>query len=504
MSVKFSLLIPLLLSGTALAQSTGTFTPTGNMTVARSDHRATLLPNGKVLITGGDVLNAKTDLALSSAELYDPAAGVFATTGDMCVPRVGHSATLLSSGKVLIAGGQDDHFHELSTAELYDPSTGTFTPTGSMTAARTAHTATLLNNGQVLMTGGFTVPAGGRFSVQLESAELYDPATGSFIPTGAMNAARVGHTATLLGNGKVLIVGGTEQFLSAEIYDPADGTFNPVGGVVNAPIWNGATIWCATPDSATLLPNGNVLFTFSCSDDADYLQDTEHISALYSPLTATFSRGADITQGYVRTATLLGDGTVLTAGQNYTFYDSPTLTSHADLYNFAGGTFSATGSLFSGRVFHTATLLPDGTVLLAGGRVPADGLNPPWQCTAAAELYHPAMLTPSPVLYSLPGATQGVIWHAATGYVASPNNPAVAGEVLSMYTSNLIEGAVIPPQVAIGGRLAEVLYFGDAPGYPGYSQVNFRVPAGVASESDVSVRLTYLGRSSNAVTIAVQ
>jgi uncharacterized protein (TIGR03437 family) len=160
--------------------------------------------------------------------------------------------------------------------------------------------------------------------------------------------------------------------------------------------------------------------------------------------------------------------------------------------------------MISGRIFHTATLLPDGTVLLAGGRVPADRLNPPWLCTATAEIYHPAVLTASPVLYSLPAATQGAIWHAATGQVASPNNPAVAGELLSMYTSNLIEGGMIPPQVAVGGRLAEVLYFGDAPGYPGYSQVNFRVPAGVASGPGVSVLLTYLGRPSNAVTIAVQ
>lgn len=418
--------------------------------------------------------------------------------------ELGTPRPLLSTGQVLIAGGQDDHFVELSTAELCDPSTGTFSATGTMTAARSAHTATLLTNGQVLMTGGFTVPPSGKFSAQLDSAELHDPSTGTFIPTVGMSASRVGHTATMLTDGRVLIVGGTQQFLSAEMYNPADGTFNPVGGVVNAPIWNGATIWCATPDSATLLPNGNVLFTFSCWDDGDYLQDTEHITAVYDSLTATFSRAADITQGYVRTATLLGDGTALTAGQNYTSYDSPMLTSHADVYDPVSGTFSITGTMISGRVFHTATLLPDGTVLVAGGRVPAEGLNPPWQCTAAAEIYHPAMLTPSPVLYSLPGATQGVIWHAATGEVASSNNPAVAGEVLSLYTSNLIEGAVIPPQLAVGGRPAEVLYFGDAPGYPGYSQVNFRVPAGVPSGPRVSVRLTYLGRPSNAVTIAVQ
>jgi uncharacterized protein (TIGR03437 family) len=110
------------------------------------------------------------------------------------------------------------------------------------------------------------------------------------------------------------------------------------------------------------------------------------------------------------------------------------------------------------------------------------------------------------VLFSLAGdgQSQGDIWHAATGQIAAANNPAVAGEALSMYTTNLVHGGVMPPQIAIGGRLAEILFFGDAPGYPGYFQVNFRVPSGVAPGSAVSVHLTYLGRPSNEVTIAAQ
>jgi uncharacterized protein (TIGR03437 family) len=116
------------------------------------------------------------------------------------------------------------------------------------------------------------------------------------------------------------------------------------------------------------------------------------------------------------------------------------------------------------------------------------------------------VLIPAPALFSLTadGRGQGAIWHASTGQIASTNDPAAAGEVLSMYTTHLAEGSVIPPQVAIGSRLAEILFFGDAPGYPGYYQVNFRMPAGVAPGPAVPVRLTYLTRPSNEVTIGAR
>jgi uncharacterized protein (TIGR03437 family) len=155
------------------------------------------------------------------------------------------------------------------------------------------------------------------------------------------------------------------------------------------------------------------------------------------------------------------------------------------------------------RTAHQATLLPDGTVLISGGiRITATDET----VLSSAEIYKPPVLVPEPVLFSLSGdgKGQGAIWHAATGQIASSQNPAVAAEVLSMYTTSLIQGGAIAPRVIIGGKLAEVVYFGDAPGYPGYGQVNVRVPGGVAPGSAVSVRLNYLNRPSNAVTIAVQ
>lgn len=141
------------------------------------------------------------------------------------------------------------------------------------------------------------------------------------------------------------------------------------------------------------------------------------------------------------------------------------------------------------REGHQATLLNDGRVLVTGGAIYPSS-------AATAELYHPAVLVPAPALFA--------VWHAQTGEVASAGSPASVGEVLSMYTANLGSGGVIPPQVAVGGRLAQILFFGDAPGYPGYNQVNFRVPSGVTPGAAVAVRLTYLSRPSNAVTIGVQ
>jgi hypothetical protein len=195
-------------------------------------------------------------------------------------------------------------------------------------------------------------------------------------------------------------------------------------------------------------------------------------------------------------AALLPDGTVLITGGQLPGGNGDVA---SEYYVPSIGAFSSAGNMIMPRHEHTATLLPDGTVLIAGG-------SSVWPfSTASTELYRPTVLVSAPSLFSLSGdgLGPGAIWHAATGQVVSPRNPAVAGEVLSMYTTGLIDGSVIPPQVSIGGRLGEILFFGTAPGDPRYHQVNFAVPTGVVSGPAIPVRLTYLGRPSNEVTIAV-
>lgn len=193
------------------------FVPTGNMSVARAQHTATLLNNGQVLVTSGQGSNDP-----ASADLYDPSTGTFTPTSHMSTSRFGDTATLLSNGKVLFTGGSTQTQSSVASAELYDPTTGTFAATGNMTTPRVQHTATLLGNGKVLIAGGRNYNVGITGERDLNSAELYDPNTGTFTATGNMTVSHFGHTATLLNNGTVLIAGGGGQSpsfqTSAELY----------------------------------------------------------------------------------------------------------------------------------------------------------------------------------------------------------------------------------------------------------------------------------------------
>jgi hypothetical protein len=488
-----SLVLPVLFLGAAghspiaMAQSPGTFTPAGNMTMPRFFHTATLLADGRVLIAGGEMIDHPPFVTQSSAELYDPRSGTFSATGNMVTPRTWHTATLLPDGTVLITGGGVTGAHgafgdlSFATAELYDPGTGTFSPTGNMTTARVGSTAMLLNNGKVLIAGGFQRDPGVSNFRALARAELYDPSTGTFTATGDMTAEWA-DTATLLANGSVLVTRGNPDgpppFLSsADLYDPSTGTFTAAG----------YTIVNHTGPIATLLMNGKVLIAGGDIGDGE---GGSGIAELYDPTTGAFSGIGNMTAGREQdTATLLPNGTVLIAGPG----------TSAELYNFATSSFSGTGSMTTPRLLHTATLLNDGSVFIAGGDDRGTILS-------SAEIYTPSVLVPAPVLLSLSGdgKGQGAIQHANTYRIASADDPAVAGEYLSVYLTGLADGSVIPPQVSIGGRLAEVMYFGNIPGHPALNVINIRMPSGVAPRPAVPVRLTYLGRPSNEVTIGVE
>ncbi len=477
------LVIWMTLVGTlACAQSPGTFTSTGSLITPRFVPTATLLNNGKVLIAGGLGPSIPAAYPLSSAELYDPSTHTFTPTGEMTVARYGHTATLLPDGRVFIAGGYDGYdgtepIPQLASAEIYDPSTGTFTATGGMTTARGWHAATLLNSGKVLIAGG------GIPGLDLASAELYDPSAGTFTPTGNMTIGRFEPLAVLLINGRVLIVPGDDEGVSsADLYDPDAGTFRPTG-------WVSAAV---TATTANLLTNGNVVVSLAeggCLGGAG--------AQLYDTTTEAFTPTGSLVEGECdQIGTSLSDGTVLITGA---------YVETAQLYDPASNMLTPAGDMLTARSLHAATLLTDGTVLVSGG-VSAPG----WCCIsdvlASAEIYTPTRLVPPAALLSLSGDStgQGAIQHASTFQLVSVQNPAAVGEIIVIYCTGLLDASVIPPQVSIGGRLAETLWFGNTPGYPGLNQINARVPVGIAPGSSVPMRMNYLGRPSNQVTIGVQ
>jgi WD40 repeat protein len=247
------------------------FNATGKMAIPRILHTATLLPDGRVLIaggwqvsgSGGEIVSSKI---LTSAELYDPKTDTFSATGSMASPRVNCTATLLSDGRVLIAGGGNDN-GALSSAEIYNPRTGTFSATGLMSSARDNPTAVRLLDGRVLIVGGYDNSGNAR---DLSSAELYDPKTGKFAGTGSMVNARSYFTATLLTDGRVLVAGGMQGPAgTAELYDPMTGRFTPIGYMTEH--------WRAG-QTATLLSDGRVLIAGGFGRDG-YLASAE----IYQP-----------------------------------------------------------------------------------------------------------------------------------------------------------------------------------------------------------------------------
>jgi hypothetical protein len=222
-------------SAELLNPATLTWTSTGDMIQGRWGHTATLLPDGRVLIAGGGDPNGN-GRRFRSAELYDPATGIWTASGDMAETRTGHTATLLPDGTVLVAGGHNGGPF-LDSAELYDPATGIWIPGADMTHGRASHTATLLSDETVLVAGGVYGNDAGPCCEPLSSAELFDPRSGSWTATGSMIELRGGSTATLLTDGRVFVVGAINMGTvpSAELYDPGSRSWTPHGEHDRAP-----------------------------------------------------------------------------------------------------------------------------------------------------------------------------------------------------------------------------------------------------------------------------
>lgn len=330
--------------------------------MARLGHTATLLRDGSVLVVGGyddkaPPMEDGTHIRLATAELYDSASGSWSAAASMGSARAGHTATLLPDGSVLVVGGGGEAERiegpsRSATAELFDPSTGTWSPTGSMTEPLGNFSATLLPDGMVLVAGG---------SGNYREAELYDPSSGTWTATESMAEGRMAHSATLLLDGTVLVTGGCAcseppPTASAELYDPSTGTWAATGSMADGRMAH----------AATLLADGSVLVA------ANGLFDDKPASTeLYDPSAGQWTAAGGMALGSVASSmTPLSDGRVLVSGgydRDRALGSEPTPLTSVEVFDPATGQWTATTSMGTARHGHSMTLLSDGRVLVVGG-----------------------------------------------------------------------------------------------------------------------------------------
>jgi hypothetical protein len=339
----------------------GVFTPAGRMTEPRgSGFTATPLADGRVLVVGGEYTAA---YSLDTAELWDRATQSFESVGSMAVGRSGHTATLLHDGRVLIAGGSDAQ----DTAQIWDQATGTFGPLIALASGRLGSAATLLHDGRVLIAGGESQEA-----TPLPLAEVWDPTSGASTSIGSPETPRFGQTATTLRDGRVLVVGGAvvngdgnqgDVLADAELWDPTTGSFTPTGSMAHHRVGH----------SATLLPDGRVLVV---GGYLDYDPERPGMAEVWDPATGMFSElPTPVPDGTLGPLRADGRMLVIRAAVTSSCEAGEVLTTAADTWDPLTGVIGPAGSLSEARTGPVMALLPDGRVLVLGGQGP----QPPHQ-----------------------------------------------------------------------------------------------------------------------------
>lgn len=343
---------------------TGAWTRKAYLNSYHYDATGTVLKDRRILLVGG-VLGDGSGGPYATAEVYDPVTGKWTQTGQTVLEGgpYWHTATRLSDGKVLVAGG-----YITDSAEIYDPATNSWTATGNMLISRYRHSAVLLPSGKVLVAGGFD---GG--SSPTNSAELYDPATGTWAATGDMNSthAFAPDIAVLLQTGNVLMEGGYgPEAFTAELYNPATGIWTNTGSL-HVGRWF---------HRATLLPDGKVLVSAGVGQAT-----TAQYAELYDPEAGIWCLTGSMHVGrYLGTATLLPGGEVLVAGGLPFDGAGRNVTKKAEIWDPVTGAWKLVARMNLARAAHIAAPLPNGALLVAGG-----GIGPFYNAATTSEIFHP-------------------------------------------------------------------------------------------------------------------
>lgn len=368
----------------------GDFTRGLNMTSPRFIHRSAKLLDGRVLFTGGQVQNAPTSVITASVDAFNPADNSVTPVAPMTIRRWSHTATTLADGRVLVTGGRTGSTAAngivLNTAEVYDPVVNEWTETaGPMSVGRRSHTATLLPDGKVLIAGGGSGVATAS-SQPIQSAELFDPATGLFTVIGNMVERRSAHSAILLDDGTVLISAGSNgtgtlfPTNTAEIYDPADNSFTPVGPM-NYP--HLAQLPGKLRDGRIVQGSSyyNVTHTSAGGRITDESEIYDPATRVFTPIAPMFKQRIDIgAQGLL-------DGTLLIAGGVTTSPNFPSIfQSTSEIFDPATNSWKLSGIMSSGRDEFSGLLLDDGRVVISGGFV-----SPGAVLLNSVEIYTPGL-----------------------------------------------------------------------------------------------------------------